>query len=138
MGTIAKTGPIVLHERLENGYAGFTDGQTIWVDDRLNAIQLMCTLMHELVHIERGHGSRQTEDVELSVRYETAHRLVPLDLMAAKCKDSISLKEAARSLSVTRQVLMDRSACLTDTEAEIVGCRDCRKCPAMAFRFREE
>lgn len=128
----------VVRERLENGYMGFTDGETIWIDDRLNAVQIMCTLLHELVHIELGHRSHQTEDVEMMVRYEVARRLLPLDRIAGVCKDNRPLTEIARDLGVTRQVLMDRAAMLTDEQAEAAGCWDCRKCPAIAMRARHK
>lgn len=130
-----KNGPAVNHVRLEDGYAGMTDGVDVWVDDRLNGIQLTCTLLHELIHIERGHTGHQTEVVEMGVRYETARRLLPLDRLVGTCKEAATLGEAAEALSVTRYVLMDRSAFLSDQDVAAVGCQSCRKCPAMQFRF---
>lgn len=122
--------------RMDDGYAGRTDGVDIWVDDRLNAVQLMCTLMHELIHIERGHSTHQQEDVEMAVRYETARRLLPLDRIAGVCsKESKSLKTIAAELGVTKRVLMDRAATLTDNEALAAGCWACRKCPAINARM---
>lgn len=121
--------------RLEDGYAGMTDGEQVWVDDRLNAIQLMCTLLHELIHIERGHTGHQPEAVEMLVRYETARRLLPLDRIAGICKANKSLGVMAAELGVTKQVLMDRASLLSDAEAAQAGCVGCRKCPAMAVRF---
>jgi hypothetical protein len=46
-----------------------------------------------------------------------------------------TLAQKARNLGVTRQVLMDRAATLSDAEAELVGCLDCRLCPVIAARF---
>ena len=122
--------------RLKDGFAGFTDGRTVWADDRLNAEQLLCTLMHELVHVERGHTSHQSEDVELEVRYEVARRLLPLDRIVGVCKDNKPVSEIAAQLGVTRRVLMDRAATLTDEQAKAAGCYECLKCPAIAARNR--
>lgn len=119
-------------ERLPDGVQGYTDGVDIWVDDRLNAIQLMCTLMHELIHIERGHGVRQLESEEMSVRYETARRLLPLS-GPRRC-GSGTLSENAKALGVTKRVLMDRAASLSDSQASAVGCWDCQRCPAIQMR----
>jgi hypothetical protein len=124
----------VVREKLENGYAAFTDGHTIWVDDRLNAAQLVCAVLHELVHIEMGHTSHQTEDVEMMVRYEVARRLLPLDRIAGVCKEGKTLTDLAEELGVTKQVLIDRATMLTDEQATQTGCWECLKCPAIAVR----
>lgn len=121
---------------MENGYAGCTDGQTVWLDDRLNAAQTLCALLHELIHIERGHTSHQVESVEMEVRYEVARRLLPLDRIVGVCKGAKSVKTLAAELGVTQQVLMDRAATLTDEQAKLAGCWACRKCPAIASRAR--
>lgn len=120
--------------RLEGGYAGLTDGDTIWLDCRLNAEQLLCTLLHELIHVERGHAGHQREEVEMEVRYETARRLLPLDRLVGAHTEGATLAGVARELGVTRQVLMDRAATLSDAEATSVGCWSCLKCPAIAAR----
>ncbi|MFE8884938.1 ImmA/IrrE family metallo-endopeptidase [Pseudarthrobacter enclensis] len=117
---------------MPDGIAAMTDGVNIYVDDRLNAIQLKCAVLHEDIHIEHGHKTHQTEAVEMMVRYETARRLLPD--MSNGCNGG-SIKEAAISLGVTRQVLMDRAATLTDEQAHVAGCSNCRLCPAMQFRF---
>lgn len=124
----------VVRVRLEDGYAGCTDGETIWLDDRLNAVQMLCALLHELVHIEMGHTAHQPDAIEMAVRYEVARRLLPLDRIAGICKDK-PLKVLADELGVTQQVLTDRAATLTDKQAAAVGCWACLKCPAIAARF---
>jgi hypothetical protein len=124
----------VFRERLSDGYAGYTDGVDIFLDDRLNAEQTLCTLLHESIHLERGHVGHQPEAVEMSVRYETARRLLPLDRIVGVCKDGRSLGALARALSVTKQVLMDRAATLTDSQASDAGCWECLKCPAIQAR----
>ena len=126
----------VVRERLEDGYAGLTDGETIWLDDRLDAAQQLCTLLHELIHEEWGHSGHQVEVVEMQVRYEVARRLLPLDRIVGVCKGQKSLKVLAGELGVTQQVLMDRAATLTDKQAKSAGCWDCLKCPSIAARKR--
>ena len=122
--------------RLPEGVHGYTDGVRIFVDDRLSAAQLLCTLVHEGIHIERGQGTRQLESEEMAVRYETARRMLPLDRIAGVCKAG-KLSEVAKKLGVTKRVLMDRAATLTDAEASDAGCWDCQKCPAIAMRARQ-
>ena len=121
---------------MPDGIAARTDGVDIWVDDRLNEVQERCAIVHEQIHIERGHSTIQTEAVELSVRYETARRLLPESNLAEdgpRCQGS-TLAQVARGLGVTRQVLMDRAATLTDAQAEAVGCLTCRLCPIVEAR----
>lgn len=122
----------IIRRRMPDGMAAATDGVNIYVDDRLNAIQLKCAVLHEEIHIEQGHSTHQTEAIEMMVRYEVARRLLP-DMLQG-CSGG-SIKEAAVSLGVTRQVLMDRAATLTDEQARVAGCSNCRLCPSMQFRF---
>ena len=119
--------------RLPAGVHGYTDGVRIFVDDRLSAAQLLCTLVHEGIHIERGQGTRQLEAVEMGVRYETARRLLPVERIAGACKSG-KLSEIAKGLGVTKRVLMDRAVTLTDQEASEAGCWDCQLCPAIKMR----
>lgn len=128
--------PAIFRVRMNDGVAARTDGVNIYADDRLNDVQLKCAVLHEKIHIERGHSTVQREAVELAVRYETAKRLLPD--MSEGCGSAKTLAAAARNLEVTRQVLMDRAVTLTDAEAEKVGCLSCLKCPAMAARFASE
>jgi hypothetical protein len=123
---------IVFEVRLPDGVAAMTDGVDIWVDDRLNAVQRKCAIIHEEIHIERGHSTKQPEAIEFAVRYEAAKRLIPDGTVPCVGK---TLAQKARNLGVTRQVLMDRAATLSDAEAELAGCLDCRLCPVIAARF---
>lgn len=126
----------IARRRLADGRHAETDGQTIWLDDRLSPTQMLCAVQHELVHIERGHTKRQGEESEMSVRYETARRLLPDPAaMAEGCAAGDGLRGVADALGVTRQVLIDRAATLTDAEAERIGCRDCLLCPSMQIRY---
>jgi hypothetical protein len=121
--------------RFQDGSAGRTDGVDIWIDDRLDAIEQRCVIMHELIHIERGEGTCQPEYVEMEVRYETARRLLP-DITTIPCRGK-DLAEVARELGVTRRVLMDRSAMLTRDQSVAAGCFSCLKCPVQVARMRE-
>lgn len=125
----------VVFERLPDGSHGYTDGVTIFVDDRLTGEQLLCTIQHEMIHIERGQGTRQLESEEMAVRYETARRLLPIDRLAGVCKSG-TLSETAKRLGVTKRVLMDRAATLSDAQASEAGCWDCQKCPAIQMRAK--
>lgn len=123
--------------KMPAGTQARTDGTDIWVDEDLNAIQLMCAIQHELVHIERGHGTEQLEASEMSVRFETAKRLLSVERIAGHCRQDQNqdLHMRARKLGVTKRVLMDRAATLSEKEAKRAGCDSCRKCPVMAARY---
>jgi hypothetical protein len=128
---------LVYKVRMPDGVPERTDGVNIWIDDRLDPIGEKCAIEHAMVHIEWGHSTLQREDVEMAVRYETAKRLLPIESIAGVCTDGRTLKEIATELGVTRQVLMDRAATLTDEQALSAGCRWCLKCPAIAARFAD-
>jgi hypothetical protein len=100
----------------------------------LNARQLLCTLQHELIHVEMGHTTKQLESVETVVRYETARRLLPAERMRGCGGGQLSV--TAKRLGVTKRVLMDRAVTMTDREASAAGCWDCLACPAIAMRAR--
>lgn len=131
---------VVYRVRMPDGVAARTDGVDIWVDDRLNEIQEKCAIEHELVHIERGHSTVQPEAIEMAVRYETAKRLLPQDALVdgVVCNPELkSLAAVAKSLGVTRQVLMDRAVTATDAQVRANGCLSCFKCPAIAARYAD-
>ena len=123
----------VILTKLPDGVHGYTDGVDIYLDEGLNAVQMLCALTHEAIHVERGHGTRQLESEEMAVRYETARRLLPLDRLVGDCKAG-TLSDSAKRLSVTKRVLMDRAATLSDAQASDAGCWDCQKCPAIQAR----
>lgn len=126
---------LVFRVRMPDGVPARTDGVDIWVDDRLDEVGVRCAVEHELVHIEYGHSTLQSEAVEMAVRYETAKRLLPLDKVVGVCKNGKNLGMIARELGVTKQVLMDRAATLTDEQARIAGCLSCRLCPVIQARY---
>lgn len=103
-------------EPLPDGYRGLTDGQTIWLSDRLSQRERRCTLMHELIHVERGHRGHQPAAVERSVREATARAMLPsLDAI----RDAIAAHhpaEVADALWVTDDLLHTRLAALTPAD----------------------
>jgi hypothetical protein len=119
--------------KLPDGVHGYTDGKDIYIAEGLNAVQMLCALTHEAIHVERGQGTKQLESEEMAVRYETARRLLPLDRIAGVCKSG-TLSETAKRLGVTKRVLMDRAATLSDQQASDAGCWECQKCPAIQMR----
>ena len=128
---------MVYKVRMADGVAARTDGVSIWVDDRLNEIELRCAVEHELRHIARGEGTCQPEYIEMEVRYETAVRLLPLEKIVGVCKNGKNLAQVAKELGVTRRVLMDRAATLTTAQAQTAGCNECQLCPVQQARKRE-
>lgn len=118
---------------LPEGVHGYTDGEDIYLAEGLTAVQMLCAMVHESIHIEWGQGSKQLESMEMRVRYETARRLLPLDRIVNVCKSG-TLSETAKKLGVTKRVLMDRAATLTDQQASDAGCWECQKCPAIQVR----
>lgn len=126
---------MVYKVRMPDGVPERTDGVDIWIDDRLDPIQEKCAIEHALIHIERGHSTLQSEAVEMAVRYETAKRLLPLEKIVGVCKNGKNLGSIACELGVTKQVLMDRAATLTDEQARIAGCMACHLCPAIQARY---
>jgi hypothetical protein len=127
---------VVYRVRMPDGVAARTDGVDIWVDDRLNEVQEKCAVEHELEHIRRGHSTLQPEAIEMAVRYAVAKTLLP-DAGRRCNPDLKSLAAVAKDLGVTRQVLMDRAATLTDNQALAAGCLACLKCPSIAARYAD-
>ncbi len=105
--------------RLPPGFRGVTDGSTtIWLSRGLSQRERRCVLMHELVHVERGHVGHQPPSVEAAVREETARRMLPdLHLVANALADQHPA-EAAHDLWVTDDILRTRLAALTDEERQ--------------------
>jgi hypothetical protein len=99
---------------------GQTDGTTIQIDSRLGQTERRCTLEHEMQHVAAGHRCGQSESMELSIRQVVARRLVPISILAQALAYSLNLDEVAEDVWVTREVLDDRMAYLTEHEtAEI-------------------
>lgn len=89
---------------------------TVWLDKHLLQVERRCSLTHELIHIERGHTSCQSASEELSVRAETARRLIPFSALLEQKRWSRSTEELADCLWVTPRVLLDRIELLEPLE----------------------
>ena len=103
------------------GRIAATDGRSrIFMDTRLLQVQRRCAATHELIHIERGHTGGCSPGEEMSVRTETAHRLISTERLMDVMKWTESWEEAADELWVTVDVFMDRLASLSRLERRMV------------------
>lgn len=98
-----------------------TDGYSrIEIDRRLTQAGRRCALDHELAHIDLGHvggcGGRQ----EAAARRLSSRRLLPLPALVAALTYTTDLDYASWDLWVTRDVLDDRLAALSDTERMLI------------------
>lgn len=94
-----------------------TDGRNIiWIRKGLTQAQRRCALQHELVHLEHRHTTCQSARVELSVRRETAQRLITTSAFFDTGRWARSLTEWAEELWVTVPVLLDRVTHLSPDE----------------------
>lgn len=125
----------IFYAILPAGKASMTDGKDIWLSVDLDQVEERCAIVHETVHIENGHGRKQPEHIEMAVRYETARRLLPVEAIAGRCRESTTLRQIADDLGVTPRIVMDRAVTLTRDEAAVAGCADCLLCPAMKARY---
>ena len=100
---------------------GVTDGEQIWLHDRLLQVERRCALTHEQVHLERGTQCVDGKE-EQRVRRITAERLIALDDLIPAAQWSADVAEMADTLWVTEDVLRDRIAGLSPVERGLVAC----------------
>ena len=100
---------------------GCTDGSSIWLAVEQTVAEARCTLVHELIHLERGHRTCQPPDVEADVAREAAQRLLPIDELADALAQTRSEFEAAKMLWVDVDTLRTRLASLDDVERARLG-----------------
>ena len=100
---------------------GCTDGTSIWLTVEQTVAEARCTLVHELIHLERGHSTCQPPDVEADVAREAAQRLIPIDELADALTQARSELEAAELLWVDVDTLRTRLAFLDDVEYSRLG-----------------
>ena len=108
-------------DSLPSTVLGCTDGTSIWLTVEQTVAEARCTLVHELIHLERGHNACQPPDVEADVVREAARRLIPVDELAAALAQTRSDLEAAELLLVDVDTLRTRLAFLDDIERARVG-----------------
>lgn len=100
---------------------GCTDGSSIWLAVEQTVAEARCTLVHELIHLERGHSACQPPEVEADVAREAASRLLPIDELADALLRTRSEFEAAKMLWVDVDTLRTRLASLDDVERACLG-----------------
>ena len=100
---------------------GCTDGTSIWLTVEQTVAEARCTLIHELIHLERGHSVCQPPDVEADVAREAAQRLIPIGELADVLTQTRSELEAADLLWVDVDTLRTRLAFLDDVERARLG-----------------
>ena len=100
---------------------GCTDGTAIWLTVEQTVAEARCTLVHELIHLERGHSTCQPPDVEADVAREAARRLIPIDELADALAQTRSELETADMLWVDVDPLRTRLAYLDDVERAHLG-----------------
>lgn len=84
----------------------------------MNQVERRCVLMHELVHLRRGHRGCQSPTTERQVRAEAARYLIAIEDLEQEAAWALSLAELADELWVTEMVLCDRLSSLTDRERQ--------------------
>jgi hypothetical protein len=107
---------------LGHGLMGLWDEstRTLWLDARLSATERRCTLVHELIHAERGDVP--CEDAALDARQErrveqeAARRLIPLGALVDSLRWTAQVDELAELLEVDVETLLARIGGLTRSE----------------------
>lgn len=103
----------MVYQMLPPGIRGMWQGRVIVLDSTLDRVERRCTLMHELVHFERGIGWPDATEAtmvreEAKVRREVAARLVPAgelaDLVRCRHPEPVSARMVAEEFDVTEQV----------------------------------
>ena len=97
---------------------------TITLDPTEPEVVQRCTLVHEVVHAERGPVLNEpalAAHEELAVRREAARRLISLDDLVETLRWTCDIDVAADNLSVDRGTLLDRLRWLTPSERDYLA-----------------
>lgn len=118
-GMLAGMPEVVLkwHDEGPMGLTTFAT-KTISLRKGMTRNQRRCTILHELLHLERGPTiSTLAEREELAVRRETARLMIPsVRMLGEALAWSLSHAEAAYELDVDEGVLHDRLKALHPAE----------------------
>ena len=88
--------------------------RTIWLRDRLSDTQKLCTLQHELIHVERGDNGAQASRIEAKIDEEAARRLIShTEYMLAEQMYGENRYVLARELDVTPAIIEAYQRALT-------------------------
>lgn len=116
----------IIEDTLPQGVCGYWHdaSRTIWLHDKLNSRQRLCTLQHELIHA--GHHDPGCGIIgakaERRTRKETALWLVdPVEYATAECLYDGDSYLIACELGVTVQVVEDYKSLLADHAALAYG-----------------
>lgn len=99
---------------------GRTDGATIWLDPRQPQRQRRCTLLHELIHADRGVECGVDEGEERVVEQLAARHLIPLVALAEGIAWASDEEELAEDLWVDAEMVRARLAGLTEPERRYI------------------
>lgn len=104
-----------------DGVMGFTDQEhrTIWIDIRLTRRERGTTIVHEMIHAERGH-SHDDPSIEREVELETARRLIPASTLIVALASSTHPEDLCDMLDSDMDVLVTRFQGLTVNELTAV------------------
>lgn len=94
---------------------------SIWLTVEQTVAEARCTLVYELIHLERGHSTCQPLDIEVDVAREAAQRLIPIDMLADALAHTRSEFEAAEMLWVDVDMLRTHLIYLDDVERARLG-----------------
>lgn len=112
----------VFVQRLDDNVVGLTDGvNRIWLDDRLNQVEMRCVLTHEMAHMHLKHAACQPLVVEMRVCQIAARWLISMEDLARVLPWSHDLYELAAELHVTPQTLRDRLHGMTVAENRLLS-----------------
>lgn len=95
---------------LPPGVWGLSDASTIWLDEGLSQAERRCTLLHEIIHRERGDDQCQDEATEAAIQVEVARRLIPYAVLESALLWARDVLELADELWVdveTAQARLD-------------------------------
>jgi Zn-dependent peptidase ImmA (M78 family) len=112
---------------LGDGRMGLWDERTrtVWLDAGLSTAERRCTLIHELIHAERGdvpcdHPALERRQ-ERRVEREAARRLVSIDALIEAVRWSRDPHEVAAALEVDLEILGARIEALTQAERVLLA-----------------
>ena len=88
--------------------AAVTDGRTLWMDSRRGQAEKRCTVLHELLHIERGDLGCQDPAVERTIEQQAARLLIPIGMLLRELQWSDQPAELAEALWVDESTLRAR------------------------------